>query len=69
MRLGFGFGPVFDLVRLLVNINPVQLWRVVRDGGNQAFAFPAPLMIRMRKEISSKSMSRRFLEFELFVRV
>lgn len=67
MRLGFSFGPVFDLICLLVNINPIQLWWIVRDSGNQALAFPAPLMIRMREKISSKSMSRRFLEFELFV--
>lgn len=67
MRLWFSFGPVFDLIRLLVNINPVQLWWVVCDGGNQAFAFPAPLMIRMREKISSKSMSGRFLEVDLFV--
>lgn len=34
MRLGFGFGTVFDLERLLININPIQLRGVVRDGGN-----------------------------------
>lgn len=67
MRLGFGFGPVLDLVRLLVYIDPVQLWRIVRDGGNQAFAFPPPFVIRMRQKISRKSMCGRFLEFELFV--
>lgn len=68
MPVALDFGAVFDLGRVRVDVDPVQLGGVVHDGGDEAFALPAPLVVWVAEEVAREGVGGRFFEFEGFVR-
>ena len=55
--MGLSFGPVADGVTDFVDIDPIQLRRVVADGRDEAFALPAPVLLRIRQEVAGEWMA------------
>lgn len=62
MAFGLGFGPVADRVTDFIDEDPVQLWRVVADGGDESFAFTAPGLIRIGQEVAGERMAWKLLD-------
>jgi len=57
MTDGIFFQPVFDFVGVFVNVDPIELWRIVGDGRDVAFAATTPFGIGVREEITCEEMS------------
>lgn len=55
---------VFDFICFLINIDPVQLWGIVHDRGDETFALPAPVVLWMFHKVAGERVRGRFLELE-----
>jgi hypothetical protein len=47
VALGGGSVAVAELVRVVIDEDPVQLWGIVADGGDEAFASATPVLLRV----------------------
>lgn len=50
-------GAVLDLIGVLVDINPVQEWRIVSYGRYHALAFPAPCVVWMGEVVAREQVA------------
>ena len=57
--------PVFDFVGLFVHIYPIEYWRARRDGGDESFALPAPVVLRVWEEVACERVAGGLLKFKL----
>lgn len=69
MPVGFDLVSILDLVGVFVDVYPIQLWRVVCDGGDKAFALPAPLEVRVFEKVAGEWVADEFLDVGVFGRV
>ena len=63
----FDLVPVFHLVGVLVDVDPVELRGAGANGRDEAFALPAPVVLRVREVIAREGVAGRFFEFEVVV--
>ena len=61
----FDLVPVFDFVGVFVHVDPVQYRRARRDGRDEPFALPAPVVVRVWEEVAGERVAGGLLEFEL----
>ena len=62
------FISIFDLIGVFIDINPVELGRVIANGADEAFALPfRPVGARVREEVASEGVAGGCFEFEVFV--
>jgi len=48
---------VAELVRIVVDEDPIQLRGFVADGGDEAFASPTPVLLRVREKVTGEGMA------------
>lgn len=70
VRIRLELGAVFELVGVFVDIDPVELRGIVGDGGDEAFAFPAPGVVGVGEEVAGEGVAGGWgvVEFERVVR-
>ena len=61
----FDLVPVFDFVGVFVHVDPVEDRRAGRDGRDEPFALPAPVVVRVWEEVAGERVAGGLLEFEL----
>jgi hypothetical protein len=59
MRFGFNTKTILDLVGNLVDVDPVQLRRVVRYRGNEALPWTAPVVLWKGEKIARERVILR----------
>lgn len=57
VALGGEFVAVAELVRVVVDEDPVQLRRVVADGGDESFASATPGLLRVGEKVAGEGMA------------
>ena len=68
MIADFDFVAVFDLVGVFVDVDPVELGDAGADGGDEAFALPAPVVLRVGEEVACEGVGGGLVEFESVVK-
>ncbi len=61
----FDLVPVFDLVGILIHVDPIELRGAGTDGRDEPFALPAPIMLGVREVVAREGVGRGFFEFQV----
>jgi hypothetical protein len=62
VTFGLCFRPVADDETDFVDIDPIQLRRVVADGRDESFAPPAPVLLWVGQEVAGEGMAWETLD-------
>jgi len=57
MSFGIFAQPIFDFIGVFVDVDPVKLRRVIRDGRDVAFSATTPFRVWVGKEIAGEEVA------------